>query len=792
MSTRASVIPGFGWQMPVLLALLLLVLIGCVAGFFASSLLHEGEVQERTRRLSAVDDQERLALTLSRHAPRAMSGIESSFAAVRHARANAELMLASLRELFAGDERVVIAPLEKEWASVNNALDLVLAAEEPILGLRESLETLRIFADQLELHSTALVEGADQWEFEPGQVYAARNLQLMTTRLVENFRRTADTSGSLLESKQYRLDAKLLASMGDAITGLTLGDLSLGITRVTTPQARVVLEPLGELYRESSDTLKGIVSNTLVVVHVRETSETLAASAERIPAISAELRQRAAMPSEASPWARGIVRTGFAVAAMATLVVVAITILFGARSRVAAEKQRAEEARSRQEESSEINRRNQDAILTLLDEISALADGDLTMQATVTEDITGAIADAVNYAIEALREIVANINDTSAEVRSAALKTQNRAAQLSEASALQVGRIAEAGDALGLMSNSVERIALEANESSHVAVQSVEIAKRGAGVVRDTIGGMNAIRQTMQDTSKRLKRLGESSQEIGDIVSLIDDIADQTNMLALNAAIQASMAGEAGRGFAVVADEVQRLAERAGQATKQIETLVKAIQTDTHEAVASMEQNTAGVVSGARVAAGAGKALAEIESVSTRLADRIEGITLLARSHTEQAGEILLAMESIREITTQTQSGTDETARSIGTLAEVADALRGSVEGFTLPERDYSSTVTLRQQLAARRAAALAQAPTPAQDRSRDDNFDASTHTDFRPDDPPSDRDEGRRDTSGSKGVLPGADHVTEQSIEINAHDGSPDQAVHSDQATHSPGEARS
>ena len=707
MSLRTAQVPGFGWRIPTLVGLLVLALTGCVAGFFVSSFLHQRKAEEAHARLSLLNQQERHALSIFRQAARARSGIESAFAALRHARTATPPVMGALGEIFEGaGARDRLRPLEQEWAGLIEAIDLILAAQEPILGLRESLETLQTLSRRLELHASMLLEGAPGWDFEPGQFYAVSNLRLMSARLSANLRRSLDATGTLIDSEQYGQDAKLLAAMGDAITGLTLGDPPLGIVRVGSPKARRMLEGLAQSYREGSDILRAIVSNTLVVIHVRETSETMAASAERVPILSADLRNGGSAVVLGDPWAEEKVRFGAAAGAIVIIVLLVLTIVLTARARVAAERRWADAARVKQDEAIEVNRRSQGAILQLLDEISVLADGDLSAQASVSEDITGAIADAVNYAIEALREIVANINDTSAEVRSAANQSRIRAAGLTDASRAQVQQIAQASDALHQMSRSVERIAQEASKSSQVAAQSVDIANRGAAAVGNTIGGMDAIRETMQETAKRLKRLGESSQEIGDIVSLIDDVADQTNVLALNAAIQASTASDSGRGFAVVADEVQRLAERAGQATKRIEALVRAIQTDTHEAVASMEQSTAGVVSGARIAARAGEALTEIETVSQRLAARTDEITSLSRDHSVQAGEIASVMEAILEATTQTQTGTEDTTRSIGELAELADALRESVGGFKLPERDFSSTVTLPQQIAARRAAA--------------------------------------------------------------------------------------
>jgi twitching motility protein PilJ len=336
---------------------------------------------------------------------------------------------------------------------------------------------------------------------------------------------------------------------------------------------------------------------------------------------------------------------------------------------------------------SERNRRNQDAILRLLDEMSSLADGDLTVQATVTDDITGAIADSINYAIEALRELVATINDTALQLDQAARQTQAAAGHLAKASVAQSRQVAAATDAVGAMAASIEEVSGNAERSADVARHAVDVAHKGGDAVRRTIDGMNTIRENIQDTSKRIKRLGESSQEIGNIVELINDIAEQTNILALNASIQASMAGESGRGFAVVADEVQRLAERAGHATRQIEVLVRTIQSDTNEAVVSMERTTTDVVGGALLAENAGAALGEIEDVSNQIAQLVQNISASARQQAATSAHISRTMQVLREISQQTADNTSATSAAIGRLADMSAQLRKSVSGFSLPQQ---------------------------------------------------------------------------------------------------------
>jgi twitching motility protein PilJ len=341
--------------------------------------------------------------------------------------------------------------------------------------------------------------------------------------------------------------------------------------------------------------------------------------------------------------------------------------------------------RRRLETTSELNQRNQTAIMRLLDEMGTLAEGDLTIKATVTEDITGAIADAMNSAVDEMRNLVTTINETAVRVSAAAQETQATAMHLADAAEQQAQQITSATSAINQIATSMDTVSKDSAESADVAQRSVQIASRGAEVVRETIQGMDSIRDQIQETSKRIKRLGESSQEIGSIVELINDIAEQTNILALNAAIQAASAGEAGRGFAVVADEVQRLAERSASATKRIETLVQTIQSDTNEAVSSMEQTTAEVVAGARLAEDAGTALGDIERVSNDLSALIQNISAAARQQSAAATDTSATMNVIQEITSQTSLGASQTAESIGNLAQLANDLRLSVANFKLP-----------------------------------------------------------------------------------------------------------
>ena len=487
----------------------------------------------------------------------------------------------------------------------------------------------------------------------------AQRLQLDVTALTQGTGDAGQAAQRIAEGSDY---------LGQVITGLMGGNSALALPRVTAPEPARHLKALDGIYTDLSAAVRRAVAAAPALPAARTASR----------AIEMDARELA---GTASPAAVG------GVLAWAPLVLLAagLGILLAGlgatlRMRRTVERQRLSAEAQRRESD-----RNQQAILRLLDELSSLADGDLTVQATVTEDITGAIADSINYAVDALRGLVSAINGSAIQLDSATRQTQALSQHLSRASGAQSKQIASATESAASMAGTVEEVSGNAERASDVARHSVEVAHKGGDAVRRTIDGMNTIRETIQDTSKRIKRLGESSQEIGNIVELINDIAEQTNILALNASIQSSMAGEAGRGFAVVADEVQRLAERAANATKQIEVLVRTIQTDTNEAVVSMERSTTDVVGGALLAENAGAALEEIEQVSNQIASLVQNISGSARQQAHAAQNIARNMQVLKEISGQTFESTTATSTAIAKVAELSAGLRKSAAGFRLP-----------------------------------------------------------------------------------------------------------
>lgn len=551
--------------------------------------------------------------------------------------------------------------------NIGNILDGKLAISE----VGEFVLVIQEFIPQLLSFSEEVVDLLVARDATPHQVFMASRQLMLTQRIENNMNRVlSGGDGAAAAADRFGRDA---ARFGAVLEAMLKGSRALRIKKINDEVVRIKLREVAMLFSSVSDHVEAILELSPDLFDVKNSAGEIESLGVQLLGETESLEKEIIKHGEFLEifrWA-GIGAGGFAV-----IVIILAGVLM------------VRDSGEREDAALEQNRRNQRAILRLLDEMANLAEGDLTVHATVTEEITGAIADSVNYAIDALRSLVATINTTAVEVSSAAEKTQATATRLTDASAHQAREIASASAAITDMADSMKAVSKDAEGSVDVAHKSLEIAQKGAGIVRKSITGMDTIREQIQETSKRIKRLGESSQEIGDIVGLITEIADQTNILALNAAIQASTAGEAGRGFAVVADEVQRLAERASNATKQIEALVKTIQSDTNEAVSSMEASTTNVVSGAKMAEDAGDALIEIENVSDELAELITGISTSANKQASVAMDVSNTMNVIQEITLQTSEGTEETSASIGNLSVLANELRKSVAGFKLPDSD--------------------------------------------------------------------------------------------------------
>ena len=579
--------------------------------------------------------------------------------------ANGTDALPSPREALAEE----LALIGETWSVVDPAAATIVARKESIEFLSKTSATLAGSIEDVQKRTARIADVLAGSGATVRQVALAERQSWLAERISRNLDRMLEGgSGATEAAEQFNADTE---SFADVLDGMLEGSAAMGIPALANAGALADAREVKELFRVIGGGKQRILDSAPDLKQARQAAETIVQSAPK-------LLNATSVTSDRINDLEGERKLNMGSALAFGVLIVLALVMIGIQWTV--------DTRRRLAQTAATNERNQQAILRLLDELAGLADGDLTTSATVTGDFTGAIADAINYTIDQLRVLVSSINQTSRNVSQAAEDTQATALHLAEAAEHQAQEIAGASSAITEMAMTIDQVSSNAAESAGVADRSVALANTGSRVVQNTIGGMDMIREQIQETAKRIKRLGESSQEIGDIVSLINDIADQTNILALNAAIQASMAGEAGRGFAVVADEVQRLAERSGGATRQIEALVKTIQSDTHEAVTSMEQTTAEVVRGARLAEDAGVALEEIESVSKNLAALIQNISNAARQQASSAGHISNTMNIIQEITSQTSAGTTATAQSIGKLAAITNELRNSVAGFKLPD----------------------------------------------------------------------------------------------------------
>jgi twitching motility protein PilJ len=665
--------------MPVLAGVIAL----CLAGAAALTLL--------THNAAPTGAPAELSLVVQRvpyEAQNALRGEASAFDALAKSAARLKTLRVTLTE---GGARGATGPAaaagSANWTKLTDGIRTVGEARASVDTIQASNQEARELAPKLlsELGDLASAVGVQKLE---GMSRYLERFELMVQRIQQDLNGLASGVSDAAPAAQRLADS--LEFLNQVMRGLSGEESGLALSKVTGADAEQRLKTVVARNQQYGNTVRKAIG-------AAEALSRAQAAARGLPGMASSLAtDLGAMPaggldsgSSYKPWTMSLL-----VLAAGLLAALAWTYLKTANTR------RTSELRVRE------NERNQEAIMRLLDELSSLADGDLTVQATVTEDITGAIADSINYAIEALRELVTTINDSAIQLDGATKQTQAAAANMVKASSAQSRQISSASESMADMAASIEEVSGNSERCSDVARHSVDIAHKGGDAVRRTIDGMNAIRETIQETSKRIKRLGESSQEIGNIVELINDIAEQTNILALNASIQASMAGEAGRGFAVVADEVQRLAERAANATKQIEVLVRTIQTDTNEAVVSMERSTTDVVGGALLAENAGAALEEIEQVSNQIASLVQNISASARQQAVASGNISKNMQVVREISTQTAEGSKATSTSIAKLAALSAQLRKSVAGFRLP--DYGGGTTTLGATSSTRVPAIA------------------------------------------------------------------------------------
>ena len=658
-------------QQRLLLALLIAALLLLGAGLAVTLRASSGSARLLNGSGDAAMQSQRVAKSISA----ALLGSTSAFAELR---SSADALHADVQSLRGGDARTKVLPLVD--ATVRNARTVVALEAE----LTQTYQALRGVSSQ----SDAMLEPAQtalsllqQGNAPAADVGAAAQLVMLTQRLGKSANEFLSYQG-VSPGAVFAL-GKDLNTFNQLLSGLLDGDASQQLVAVRDAQARQQLTALQGAFAWTRKLATAVLANLQALTNARLAQA--AVVKDSVPLLDALQQLQRGYSAAAGGSSTGVLF-------VAACGFVALFALLGlAQLYVADTRQRAQQAERQRLQAERLelearrsNEANQSAILRLMNELQNVAEGDLTQQATVTEDITGAIADSVNYTVEELRNLVGQVQSSAEQVRVASTQAQTTSSDLLTASEQQLAEIRATGRSVLEMAERINAVSAQAQQSSDVARQSLRAAEQGQLAVRNSIDGMNAIRSQIQDTSKRIKRLGESSQEIGEITELISDLTEQTNVLALNAAIQAASAGDAGRGFSVVAEEVQRLAERSADAAKQIAALVRAIQTDTQDAVAAMEKSTQGVVEGARLSDSAGTALSEIDRVSRELAELIQRIASQAQTEAQSANHVAENIQHIFVVTEQTEAGTRSTAELIAELARVAGTLRDSVTRFKI------------------------------------------------------------------------------------------------------------
>ena len=656
-------------------------------GLLATAVYGVVSANRASAQVAALGEAQTQSQRLAKSVTQALVGNTQAFAEVRE---STDLLARNARGLKSGDGELAAAPpaLQDSLDTLLPMVDrternanAVLAQQKVLTELGQGLRAVSRDSAELLQIAESIQSLKQQQPATPPEVSAAGQLVMLTQRIGKSAGEVLTIDG--VSAEAVSLLGKDLDAFRNLAKGLDEGSADLRLPPARDPQVKERLATLQKRFDATRAQADAVLGNLPALASAREAQALIVRDSEPLRLGLQAVQQQMAG------------QTGLGGAKLLALLLFAALAALGAISLVRvfardqavraaqAEQQRLESERQ-EHEAKRVNDANQAAILRLMNELQTVAEGDLTQQATVTEDITGAIADSVNYTVEELRNLVAQVQGTAILVTETTQQVEQTSTELLAASTEQLREIRETGESVLQMAGRINDVSAQAQATAEVARQSLSAAETGYAAVQNTIGGMNAMREQIQDTAKRIKRLGESSQEIGEITELISDITEQTNVLALNAAIQAASAGEAGRGFSVVAEEVQRLAERSGDATRQIAALVKAIQTDTQDAVAAMERSTQGVVESTRLSDAAGAALADIDRVTRELSTLIGNISQQAQQEAQSANVVAENIQHIFAVTEQTSEGTRSTSQMVRDLARTAEELKATVARFKI------------------------------------------------------------------------------------------------------------
>jgi twitching motility protein PilJ len=605
---------------------------------------------------------------LAKAAPKAVEGNATALTELRESRDRVALNFEALAASIAAAATPSLERAASTWKASEAAASQIVAQDRSLRAFGDFLTRLNEAAPRL----TQLTDEIATQRQQAGARDALAAGQLAT--LAQRITRSANAlaSGQAIGAEAPQVLARDLNQFRDFLQSLAAS--IDGEARPRLQQISKLFADLQPLIAAASGAFPAVAEAGRAQAVVLRDAETLRA---QLGAAQSEVQKEGGVRA-----VNFLIMAAFGLGVLLAAVGLVKILLGDSRSRTLEAESRRNEAQRFEEAAKRMNEQNQAAILRLMNELQEVADGNLTVEATVSEDITGAIADSVNYTVEELRGLVSRINDTAEQVSSASTQAREITTSLLTASEQQSREIKDTGQKVLIMASQINEASRSAGESARVARASLDAAERGQRAVYNQIAGMNEIREQIQETAKRIKRLGESSQEIGEIVELISDITEQTNVLALNAAIQAASAGEAGRGFSVVAEEVQRLADRSAEAAKQIGALIRTIQTDTQDAVTAMEKSTQGVVEGTKLSDAAGTSLAEIGRVSRQVAELIDRVAGTTGEQAQSASGVAVSIEKILAVTEQTSQGTRQAAQSIGQLATLARELKASVARF--------------------------------------------------------------------------------------------------------------